>query len=50
MGQISILAYKNNVFYCKKKNEIARLIAGSNITDTTIEHAKEIIELAKGSL
>lgn len=34
----------------KKKNEIARLIAGSNITDTTIEHAKEIIELAKGSL
>lgn len=28
-------------------NEIARLIAGSNITDTTIEHAKEIVNLTK---
>ena len=28
-------------------NEIARLIAGSNITDTTIEHAREIVNLTK---
>lgn len=34
----------------KKRNEISRLIAGSNITDKTIEHAKEIIKLSKGSL
>lgn len=31
----------------EKINEIARLIAGSNITDTTIEHAKEIVNLTK---
>lgn len=31
-------------------NEIARLIAGSNITEKTMEHATEIIELAKRSL
>ena len=30
MGQISILAYKNNVFYCKKKNEIASCLAFAN--------------------
>ncbi|MGL4914271.1 MAG: DNA repair protein RecN [Romboutsia sp.] len=30
-----------------KKHEIARLIAGSNITEKTMEHATEIIELAK---
>lgn len=30
-------------------DEIARLIAGSNITEKTIEHASEIIELAKRS-
>lgn len=28
-------------------NEIARLIAGSNITDTTIEHAREIVNLTQ---
>ena len=28
-------------------NEIARLIAGSNITDTTIEHAREIVNITK---
>ena len=28
-------------------NEIARLIAGSNITNTTIEHAREIVNLTK---
>ncbi|MCC0628933.1 DNA repair protein RecN [Clostridioides sp. ES-S-0108-01] len=31
----------------QRKNEIARLIAGNNITEKTIEHASEIIELAK---
>ncbi|MEF9991105.1 MAG: DNA repair protein RecN [Romboutsia sp.] len=31
----------------KRRDEIARLIAGSNITEKTIEHASEIIELAK---
>ena len=31
----------------ERKNEIARLIAGSNITEKTMEHASEIIELAK---
>ena len=34
----------------KKKesiNEIARLIAGSNITEMTIEHAREIVSLTK---
>ena len=31
----------------KKRDEIARLIAGSNITEKTMEHATEIIELAK---
>ena len=33
--------------YDQKRDEIARLIAGSNITEKTIEHASEIIELAK---
>ncbi len=33
----------------QKRDEIARLIAGSNITEKTIEHASEIIELAKRS-
>ena len=33
----------------QKRDEIARLIAGSNITEKTIEHATEIIELAKRS-
>ena len=33
--------------YKQKRDEIARLIAGSNITEKTIEHANEIIELAK---
>ncbi|MCR8745243.1 DNA repair protein RecN [Romboutsia lituseburensis] len=33
--------------YEQKKDEIARLIAGSNITEKTMEHATEIIELAK---
>ena len=37
---------KNN----QRKDEIARLIAGSNITEKTMEHATEIIELAKRSL
>ncbi|MCC0683741.1 DNA repair protein RecN [Clostridioides sp. ZZV14-6345] len=32
---------------CQRKNEIARLIAGNNITEKTIEHASEIIEMAK---
>ena len=31
----------------ERKDEIARLIAGSNITEKTMEHASEIIELAK---
>ncbi|HBH3654246.1 TPA: DNA repair protein RecN [Clostridioides difficile] len=31
----------------QRKHEIARLIAGNNITEKTIEHASEIIELAK---
>ncbi|MBY2475251.1 DNA repair protein RecN [Clostridioides difficile] len=31
----------------QRKNEIARLIAGNNITEKTIEHASEIIEMAK---
>lgn len=31
----------------QRKDEIARLIAGSNITEKTMEHATEIIELAK---
>lgn len=30
-----------------KINEIARLIAGTNITNTTIEHAREIVNLTK---
>ncbi|MGL5347414.1 MAG: DNA repair protein RecN [Peptostreptococcaceae bacterium] len=34
----------------QKRDEIARLIAGSNITEKTIEHASEIIELAQRSL
>ena len=34
----------------QKRDEIARLIAGSNITEKTIEHATEIIELAKRNL
>lgn len=33
----------------QRKDEIARLIAGSNITEKTMEHASEIIELAKKS-
>lgn len=33
----------------QRKNEIARLIAGNNITEKTIEHASEIIEMAKKS-
>ncbi|RDY28738.1 DNA repair protein RecN [Romboutsia weinsteinii] len=33
--------------HSQKRDEIARLIAGSNITEKTIEHASEIIELAK---
>ena len=33
--------------YEESINEIARLIAGSNITDTTIEHAREIVNLTK---
>ena len=33
----------------QKRDEIARLIAGSNITEKTIEHASEIIELAQRS-
>lgn len=33
--------------YEQQKDEIARLIAGSNITEKTMEHATEIIELAK---
>lgn len=32
-----------------RRDEIARLIAGSNITEKTIEHASEILELAKRS-
>lgn len=31
----------------QRKHEIARLIAGNNITEKTIEHASEIIEMAK---
>ena len=34
----------------QRKDEIARLIAGSNITEKTMEHATEIIDLAKRSL
>ena len=34
----------------QKRDEIARLIAGSNITEKTMEHATEIIDLAKRSL
>ncbi|MGL5749818.1 MAG: DNA repair protein RecN [Paraclostridium sp.] len=34
----------------ERKDEIARLIAGSNITEKTMEHASEIIELAKKAL
>ncbi|HSQ34231.1 MAG TPA: DNA repair protein RecN [Peptostreptococcaceae bacterium] len=37
---IQKLGYDNRI------NEIARLIAGSNITEKTIEHAKEIIQLS----
>ena len=37
---IKKLGYDNRI------NEIARLIAGSNITEKTIEHAKEIIQLS----
>ncbi len=33
----------------QRKDEIARLIAGSNITEKTMEHASEIIELDKKS-
>lgn len=33
----------------QRRDEIARLIAGSNITEKTIEHASEIIQLAKKS-
>ncbi len=33
----------------EKVEEIARLIAGNNITEKTIEHAHEIIELAKNN-
>ena len=33
--------------HIQKRDEIARLIAGSNITEKTMEHASEIIELAK---
>lgn len=33
----------------KRQKEISRLIAGSNVTDKTIEHAKEILKLAKES-
>jgi len=43
----------NKEFFDKlyqRKDEIARLIAGSNITEKTMEHATEIIELAKRSL
>lgn len=36
--------------HSQKRDEIARLIAGSNITEKTMEHATEIIELAKRSL
>ena len=32
-----------------KKNEIARLISGSRITEKTVEHADEILEIAKES-
>lgn len=35
--------------HSQKRDEIARLIAGSNITEKTIEHASEIIDLAKRS-
>lgn len=35
--------------HSQKRDEIARLIAGSNITEKTMEHASEIIELAKRS-
>ena len=42
----SIRRLNNN----QRKDEIARLIAGSNITEKTMEHATEIIELAKRSL
>ena len=34
----------------QKRDEIARLIAGSNITEKTMEHATEIIDLAKRGL
>ena len=40
----------NRINYEERKNEIARLIAGSNITEKTMEHASEIIELAKKAL
>lgn len=33
----------------QRRDEIARLIAGSNITEKTMEHASEIIELSKRS-
>lgn len=33
----------------QKRDEIARLISGSNITEKTIDHASEIIQLAKRS-
>ncbi len=35
--------------HSQKRDEIARLIAGSNITEKTMEHASEIIDLAKRS-
>ena len=35
--------------HSQKRDEIARLIAGSNITEKTMEHASEIIDLARRS-
>ncbi|MGL6105392.1 DNA repair protein RecN [Romboutsia sp.] len=39
----------NKLNHEQKRDEIARLISGSNITEKTMEHASEIIQLAKRS-
>ena len=46
-GAKAFPGYRRAKSIVKFINEIARLIAGSNITEMTIEHAREIVSLTK---
>ena len=47
MEDIKLNTNIKELTFDERIDEIARLIAGNNITEKTIEHAHEIIELAQ---